>query len=74
MANEQKKNWESEVKELLGRAARLSVAHGVDVEPFVRNAYTAYVEARPGMRELLEEMQLRETLEEMRSAGRIASA
>ncbi len=75
MANQpHPKNWQLELNELLARAAELSVEHDVDVEPFVRSAYSAYLEARPGMREYLEEMQLRATLEEMRSEGRIASA
>lgn len=74
MAKESTKSWQREVSELLSRAAELSVQHGVDVEPFVGSAYTAYVDARPGMRELLEELQLRETLEQMRDAGQIASA
>lgn len=75
MANQpDTKSWQAEVSELLARAAQLCVEHGVDVEPFIRGAYSAYVEARPGMREFLEELQLRATLEQMRDAGRIASA
>lgn len=68
------KSWQAEVSELLARAAQLCVEHGVDVEPFVHGAYSAYVEARPGMREFLEELHLRAALEQMRDAGRIASA
>ena len=74
MANEPTKSWQSDVGELLARAAQLSVENNVDVESFVRGAYSAYVETRPGMREYLEEMQLRQALEQMRSEGRIASA
>ena len=74
MANEDKRSWQSDVSELLARAAQLCVEHDVDVDPFVRGAYSAYVEARPGMRELREELQLRETLEQMRNAGQMASA
>ena len=74
MANEPTKSWQSEVSELLARAAQLCVEHDVEMDPFVRGAYSAYVEARPGMREYLEELQLKATLEQMRTAGRIASA
>ena len=74
MANEPTKSWQSEVGELLARAAQLCVENNVDVDSFVRGAYSAYVETRPGMREYLEEMQLRQTLEQMRNEGRIASA
>jgi hypothetical protein len=69
-----KRSWQNEVSELLERAAELCIEHGVDVDPFVRGAYSAYVDARPGMREFLEEIQLRATLEQLRDAGRIAQA
>ena len=74
MANQENNSWQNEVSELLARAAQLCVEHDVDMDPFVRGACSAYLEARPGMREYLEEMQLREALEEMRRGGRIASA
>ena len=68
------KSWQHEVSELLARAAQLCVEHEVDVDPFVRGAYSAYLEARPGMREWLEELKLRATLDELRRGGRIANA
>ena len=68
------KNWQNEVSELLARAAQLCVEHDIEMDPFVRGACSAYLEARPGMREYLEEKQLREALEEMRRGGRIATA
>ena len=75
MANQtDETTWQLEVSELLARAAKLCVEHEVDVDPFVRGAYTAYLDARPGLKEKLAEMQLREQLEELRAAGRIASA
>ena len=74
MANEPTNNWQGEVSELLVRAAQLCIEHGIDVDPFIRGAYSAYVDARPGMREYLEELQLRQTLEQLRDAGRIAEA
>ena len=75
MANQpENKAWVDEVSELLARAAELCVEHDVDVDPFVRGAYSAYLEARPQMKEALEELHLKQQLEEMRKLGRIASA
>ena len=66
--------WQAEVAWLLAQAAALCVQQGVDVESFMKNAWSAYVESRPGMREQLEEMQLRDQLEEIRKAGRMGEA
>lgn len=66
--------WQAEVAQLLTHAAALCVEHGVDVDGFVRGAWSAYVESRPGMREQLEEMQLRDQLDEIRKAGRMGEA
>jgi hypothetical protein len=68
------KPWPAEVADLLSRAAELCIDHGMDVDAFVRDAWSAYVDTRPGMREYLEELQLRNQLEELRKAGRIADA
>ena len=68
------KQWHSEVGDLLAQAASLCVEHGLDVESFMRGAWSAYVESRPGMKEYIEEMQLRHQLEELRKVGRIAEA
>lgn len=66
--------WYAEVSELLSRAAELCVQHGLDVDSFMKAAWSAYVESRPGMREHLEEMQLREQLDELRKLGRLGVA
>jgi hypothetical protein len=68
------KLWPTEVSDLLARAAELCVEHGMDVETFMHDAWSAYVDTRPGMREYLEEMLLRNQLDELRKAGRIADA
>lgn len=68
------KPWHAEVGDLLAQAASLCVEHGLDVESFMRGAWSAYVESRPGMKEYLEEMQLRQQLEELRKVGRIGEA
>lgn len=74
MANEPENKWQSEVSELLARAAQLCVEHDVEMDPFMRGAASAYFEARPGMREYIEELQLKATLQTMRESGRVASA
>jgi hypothetical protein len=66
--------WQTEVGRLLTRAAAICVEQGLDVEAFMKGAWSAYVESRPGMRDYLEEMQLREQLEEIRKLGRIGQA
>ena len=66
--------WQAEVGRLLTQAAALCVQEGVDVDSFLKGAWSAYVEARPGMRDYLEEMQLRDQLEEIRKLGRMAEA
>jgi hypothetical protein len=68
------KPWHSEVGDLLAEAALLCVEHDLDVDSFMRGAWSAYVEARPGLRDYLEEMQLRSQLDEIRKAGRMGEA
>ena len=66
--------WHAEVGQFLTQAAELCVEHGVDLEGFMKGAWSAYVETRPGMRDYLEEMQLREQLDEMRKLGHMGQA
>jgi hypothetical protein len=66
--------WHAEVGRLLTQAAGLCVDHGVDLDAFMKGAWSAYVESRPGMRDYLEEMQLRDQLEDMRKNGRMGEA
>jgi hypothetical protein len=66
--------WHAEIGELLMRAGALCVQHGADLESFMHAAWSAYVECRPGMREHLEEMQLRDQLDEIRKLGKMAEA
>lgn len=66
--------WYFEVSQLLTQAAILCIQHGLDVDAYMSGAWAAYVEARPGMRSQLEEMHLRDQLEELRKLGRIGQA
>ena len=66
--------WHAEVGQFLTQAAELCVEHGVDLEAFMKGAWSAYVETRPGMRDYLEEMQLRDQLDEIRKLGHMGQA
>ena len=66
--------WKLELTKLLAAAAALSVEHDIDGDAFVRDAWSAYLEARPGMREQLEDMQLRARLEQLRKSGLVPTA
>lgn len=71
---ESKQPWHAEVGDLLAQAAILCVQHGLDVDTFMKGAWSAYVEARPGLRDYLEEMQLRNQLDELRKLDRVGKA
>lgn len=73
-ATEDIKPWHAEVGDLLAQAAILCVQHGLDVDTFMKGAWSAYVEARPGLKDYIEEMQIRNQLEELRKLGRMAEA
>jgi hypothetical protein len=60
-------SWEN----LLTQAARRC---DVDPDEFVRGAWAAYLDAHPGMREHLEELQLRAQLDELRKSGMMGEA
>lgn len=68
------KEWHSEVGDLLAQAAILCIAHGLDVDTFMKGAWSAYVEARPGLKEHIEELKLRNQLDEIRKNGRMGVA
>ena len=66
--------WQVEVSDLLARAAGLCAEQGADLDAFMKGAWSAYMAARPGLREHLEEMQLRTQLDQLRSAGKLGRA
>ena len=67
-------SWQTEVGDLLVRAAQACSEHGVDLDAFMRSAWSAYVEARPGLKEHLEDLQLRNQLDELRKSGKVGTA
>lgn len=66
--------WTAQLEELLAQAAALGARHGVDPDAFMQGAWSAYMNARPGLREELEEQHLRTQLEELRKQGRLGEA
>jgi len=66
--------WDAAANLLLHEAARLCTAHGVDAEAFMSGAWSAYLSSRPGMREHIEEQQLRDQIEDLRKRGRLPTA
>lgn len=50
--------WHAEIGALLAQAAILSVEHDLDADTFIKGAWSAYVEARPGMSEHLERLRV----------------
>ncbi|MCA9676383.1 MAG: hypothetical protein H6709_00320 [Kofleriaceae bacterium] len=61
-------------RDLLDRAARAAVDAGLDLDVFMQQAWNAFVEAQPGLREHLEYLQTLARLEELRQQGKIGQA
>jgi hypothetical protein len=59
---------------LLHNAAELAAAMGVDLDTWMKEAWSAYVDARPGLREHIEDMQLIAQIAALRQSGRIGQA
>ncbi|MBK9035878.1 MAG: hypothetical protein IPL61_32285 [Myxococcales bacterium] len=59
---------------LLERAALASVEDDVTLDDFMRTAWFAYTQARPGMRAALEEAAMRNQMAELRARGQLAMA
>jgi len=59
---------------LLRRAAQLAAERGMDTDMFMQAAWMACLEARPGLREELEDKELRTQIEMLRQRGLVAAA
>ena len=64
----------SELETLLSRAADLSARHDLAKEDFMAAAWNAFLESRPGLREELEERELKSQLKKLRKQGLLAQA
>ncbi len=63
-----------DLHEHLRAAAAVAAELDVDLDAFMRSAWQAYMDARPGLQQHLEDLQLAARLEEMRQAGRVGEA
>ena len=63
-----------DVAQLLHRAATLAAERGLDSDVFMQAAWAACLDARPGLREKLEDKQLRKELRRLRKRGLVATA
>ncbi len=63
-----------EAVQLLRRAAQLAAEHGMDTDQFMQVAWTACLDARPGLREELEDKELRAQLKKLRKRGLVGTA
>jgi hypothetical protein len=63
-----------DVVHLLRRAAAIAAAHSSDTDLFMQAAWTACLDARPGLREQLEDKELRSQLKKLRKRGLVGSA
>ncbi|HEY4181284.1 MAG TPA: hypothetical protein VGM90_30775 [Kofleriaceae bacterium] len=63
-----------ELENLLQTAAELSAREDISSEVFMAAAWSAYLTARPGLREELEEKELKTQLRKLRKQGLIATA
>ena len=61
-------------RELLAGAARASIDAEITVEAFMRAAYAAYMDSRPGLQEYLEDRAVRAQIAELRQRGQVALA
>lgn len=71
-SNNDTEGRKSPFQELLALAA--SAAGDADLDSFMRAAWSAFVEARPGLKERLEELRFLAELESLREAGRVPEA
>jgi hypothetical protein len=67
------RSW-SDIVQLLQRAAELAAKQGVQTDLFMQAAWVACLDAHPGLREELEDKQLRSQLKKLRKKGLIAAA
>jgi hypothetical protein len=66
-------SW-TDVVHLLHRAAQLAAARDVETDQFMHAAWAACLDARPGLREELEDKELRSQLKKLRKQGLVAAA
>ncbi|HEX4421771.1 MAG TPA: hypothetical protein VH165_27860 [Kofleriaceae bacterium] len=63
-----------DVLQLLRKAAKLAAERGVESDLFMQATWAACLEARPGLREELEDKELRSQLKKLRKRGMVGKA
>ncbi len=63
-----------ELSALLSRAGALAASLGISLDAWMKDAWNSYVDAQPGLREHIEDMQLLAQLNQLRQSGRISQA
>lgn len=58
----------------LAAAAEVATTSGVSLDEFMRVAWSAYVDSRPGLREHLADAQLVQQITELRNQGKVGQA
>jgi hypothetical protein len=66
--------WLQELADLLDRAAQIAAANGIEGDVFKRAAWNAYLDARPGLRQKLEDKELKSQLRKLRKRGLVGLA
>lgn len=64
----------SELSALLEHAGQVAAKMDIELEAWMQAAWSAYVDARPGLREHLEDMQMMAQITAMRQRGRVGQA
>jgi hypothetical protein len=62
------------LREILATAATKAAEEGVDLDDFMRVAWQSYMDAKPGLREQLEDLRLTHELAELREQGKVGLA
>ncbi len=73
-SNDAERDLEVTLRDLLDHAAALSVVQEVLLDDFMRTAWQAYMDARPGLREQLEDRKMTARLDELRARGQVGRA
>lgn len=63
-----------QVAQSLEAAAAAAVFASLPLDEFMHRAWSAYVDARPGLREHLADAQLIQQIQDLRAAGKVAAA
>jgi hypothetical protein len=66
--------WPDEVGRLLDEAAKLAAKHGFPAEAFMAAAWQHCLDSHPGLREELEDKELRSQLKKLRKQGLLGTA